>query len=44
MNLLHNIFTPPNPPHDGGGVRKARQKYLNSNLPEKINELFTSVV
>ena len=42
MNLLHNIFTPN--PHDGGGLRKARQKYLNSNLPEKINELFTSVV
>ena len=43
MNLLHNIFTPPNPPMMGG-LRKARQKYLNSNLPEKINELFTSVV
>ena len=42
MNLLHNIFTPPTPHH--GGLRKARQKYLNSNLPEKINELFTSVV
>ena len=40
MNLLHNIFTPPS----WGGLRKARQKYLNSNLPEKINELFTSVV
>ena len=43
MNLLHNIFTPPTPP-SWGGLRKARQKYLNSNLPEKINELFTSVV
>ena len=42
MNLLHNIFTPQPPMM--GGLRKARQKYLNSNLPEKINELFTSVV
>ena len=43
MNLLHNIFTPPNPPHHGG-VKEGKTKYLNSNLPEKINELFTSVV